>query len=489
MNSHPPQTEKPTALRRLLRYWRLELRKLFLLSAYPHPDSYTYPSRQRMLIVSAGLGLGNLLYGFYSFYYFYQGSSGYWFNALMALLCFAFCIKVYLRRWLRLNDSLLYALMLGWTLPIFFFINYFAAGGGNPALEHLCMALLLYTNLLHWRVAGFGVPCAFGVALLARFFFTPVASATPVIDALFIGGSALIGLVNSYSFSALEQERSLRAQRILSVIGQQLQIPLGIQIALSEALRYEAVAASESKIKNRLFELAEKLDTRANQTRIELETLNQQSQNLQHFGATQLLHLRALSENIRLELNKSYGWDLQVGTAPVTVDCADDVFIQGELTEVVQTLASVIALILRPQLDQAKNNPQSERAQQPILHISAKNHKHHSHLEYKLVGGEPGHAAAQQPAAKRMRLPQTESETQLLAGAYWLNSLNRANHKAVGDLLPAYSLFVLNKLEARIRLERVENGSPKHIHILFPLPRLYKDRNKELPVSLLEMYQ
>ena len=485
MTSHSAQTDKPT----LLQYCRLQLRQLFLLSAYPHPDSYTYPSRQRMLIVSAGLGLGNLLYGFYAFYYFYQGSNGYWFNALIALFCFVFFIKVYLRSWLRLNDSLLYALMLCWALPIFFFINYFVAGGGSPALEHLCLALLLYTNLLHWRVAAFGVPSAFGLALFARLLFSPVASATPAIDALFIGGSVLIGLVNSYSFSALEQERSRRAQRILRVIGQQLQKPLGIQLALSEALRYEAVAASESKIKNRIFELAEKLDARANQTRIALETLNQQSQNLQQFGATQILHLRALGEHIRLELNKSYGWDLQAATAPVSVECADDVFIQGELTEVVQTLASVIALILRPQLDQAKGNPESDNSQQPILHISAKNHKHHSHLEYKLVGGEPSPVETQSSPKRVRTVPRTDSETQILSSAYWLNSLNRANHKAVGDLLPAYSLFVLNKLEARIRLERIENGSPKHIHILFPLPHQYKDRNKDLPASLLDMYQ
>ena len=488
MSNISTQAQQTTLLVRMRKFLRLELRKLFLLSAYPHPDSYTYPSRQRMLIVSLGLCLGNLLYGAYSFYYFYQGSIGYWFNGLIALLSLAFFIKVYLLRWGRLNDNLLYALLLGWALPIFFFINYFAAGGGNPALEHLCLALLLYTNLLHWRVAAFGVPSAFGVALLARLFFTPLASATPVIDALFIGGSAFIGLVNSYSFSALEQERSRRAQRILRVIGQQLQKPLGIQLALSEALRYEASATEESKIKNRLFELAEKLDARANQTRIELESLNQQSQNLKNFGATQLLHLRALGEHIRLELNKSYGWDLQVGTAPVSVDCADDVFIQGELTEVVQTLASVIALILRPQLELAQQDPHSDKSGQPVLHISAKNHQHHSHLEYKLVGGDPKHAAAQ-PAHKRAKLPRTDSENYLTAGDYWLNSLNRANHKAAGDLLPAYSLFVLNKLEARIRFDGPEQGPPKHIHILFPLPRLYKDRNKDLPASLLAMYQ
>ena len=69
MSSPPPPLEQPanqTRLRRILSYLRLQVRQVFLISAYPHPDSFTYPSRQRMLFISAGLTLGNLLYGVYS---------------------------------------------------------------------------------------------------------------------------------------------------------------------------------------------------------------------------------------------------------------------------------------------------------------------------------------------------------------------------------------------------------------------------------------
>ena len=493
MNSPRPTLEPvatQTRLRRILASLRLQLRHVFLLSAYPHPDSFTYPSRQRMLIISAGLTLGSLLYGAYSFYYFYQNGISYWFNGLIALLSFAFFFKVLLRRGARLNDKLIYAILLNWALPVFFFVHYFAVAGGHPALEHLCLAILFYTNLLHWRVSSIGLLIALALGFLCKLCLSFEPIAAPWIDTFFISSAISAGLLNTYSFSALERERQQQTHRILRVIGQQLQKPLGIQLALSEALRYEANAASESKIENRLFELAEKLDARANQTRIALENLNHEDQTLQNLGATQLLHLRALGEPIRLELNKSYGWNLPAPTALISVDCDDDVYIQGELTEVVQTLASVIALILRPRFDQIEQEQDNKTAQQPILRISAKNDGQNSHLEYKLVEGEAApSAAATKTASKQFKLEQTDAEKQLLSNAYWMNKLNRANHNAVGDLLPAYSLFVLNKLEARIRLEEIENGAPKHIHILFPLPRQYSDRNKDVPGSLLDMYK
>lgn len=482
----PPNSVTPQSwLQRLIAYLRRQLRQEFLLSAYPHPDSFTYPSRYRMLLISGGLVLGHALYALYSYLFFYKAGISHWFNVLLAILSAAYFLKVFLRRWTRLNDALLYALLLAWALPIFFFTNYFAAGGGGLTLPHLCLALLLYTNLLHWRVGAFGVPLALGLALLAKFFFISGSLATPLIDSLFIAGATLIGLVNSYSFSVLERERSQQAHRILQVIGQQLQKPLGIQLALSEALRYEAVTAEDAKIKNRLFELAEKLDARANQTRIELETLQQQSQQLQDFGSTQLLHARALGEHIRHELNRSYGFDLQAGTAPVWVECDDDVFLQGELTEVVQMLASVNALLLRAQLELVARDPDSSQAPRPIVHISWKNHQQHSHLEYTLVGGVPLSPSTTQ-SAKPQRSAANE---QPLSSTYWLNNLNRANHRAVGDLLPAYSLFVLNKLEARIRFNQFEEGFPRKIQILIPLPRVHAGRNKTLPASLLAMYQ
>lgn len=488
MSTHAPQADSrvsKTWMQRRLAALRWQIRQEFLLSAYPHPDSFTYPSRYRMLLISGGLALGHALYAFYAYYFFYKSGISHWFNGLIAILSAALFIKVYLRRFTRVTDALSYALLLAWALPTFFFINYFAAGGSGPALPHLCLALLLYTNLLHWRVGAVGVPLAFGLAILAKITFISAPLTTPLIDGLFIGGATLIGLVNSYSFSILERERSQQAQRVLQVIGQQLQKPLGIQLALSEALRYEAATTEEAKIKNRLFELAEKLDARANQTRIELEHLQQQTKQLQDYGSTQLLHARALGEHIRHELNRSYGFDLQAGTAPVWVECDDNVFLQGELTEVVQMLASVNALLLRAQLELVARDPDSSQAPRPIVHISWKNHQQHSHLEYTLVGGLPLSPSTAQ-SAKPQRSAANE---QPLSSTYWLNNLNRANHRAVGDLLPAYSLFVLNNLEARIRFSQFEEGLPRKIQILIPLPRVHAGRNKTLPASLLAMYQ
>lgn len=472
-------------LQRSMAYLRWQVRQEFLLSAYPHPDSFTYPSRYRLLLMSGFLALGHALYAFYSYFFSQQASVGHWFNGLLTLLSALLFTKVYFRRLTRIPYALSYAILLVWALPLFFFINYFAVGGRGPALAHLCIALLLYTNLLHWRVGAFGVPLALGLALLAKFFFISGSLATPLIDSLFIAGATLIGLVHSYSFSVLERERSQQAHRILQVIGQQLQKPLGIQLALSEALRYEAVTAEDAKIKNRLFELAEKLDARANQTRIELEHLQQQTKQLQDYGSTQLLHARALGEHIRQELNRSYGFDLQPGAAPVSVQCDDDVFVQGELTEVVQMLASVNALLLRAQLERVARDPDGSQAARPIVHIRWKNHKQHSHLEYTLLGGLPLSPSTAQ-SAKPQRSAANE---QPLSSTYWLNNLNRANHRAVGDLLPAYSLFVLNKLEARIRFSQFEEGLPRKIQILIPLPRVHAGRNKTLPASLLAMYQ
>ena len=442
---------------------RYEVQRQVLLTFYPHPDSFYYSTRPRLLTASALVFFGAVILGAYwwsakrSFVPFYTGMLG-----CMMALGLLFFIKVYFRLLPGLKDSFIFPGVLWISLPMFFFLDYFFLQGRTPSSEHLAIMLLLYTGLLHWRVGGLGGVVA--VLLAAGFyglsggtFFMPSDVDIFVLATAYVGG-----LLSSYTFAAADSQRYEQNARILHTVGKRLETALGAQLALSEALRHEASSATEGSTHRRLLDVAERLDVRANLTRAELQEMQSDTGQMQSLGGTQILKVHDLCHAAVGELERAYS--LPPELVHERLHCHGDthLVVQGEWGESVQMFASVLAMMLRAE--------RAAKTANMAVDLYWQEQDGQVQVEIQRVGS----LSTARPKGKGLGAWQQAKRQEALAE----------------ELLPAYSIYVLKKMGAQLRVGDLNEGSPMWLHISWPVAEVINNRlTGYRPLSLMKMYE
>ncbi len=441
-----------------------ELQRQVLLSFYPHPDSFAYPTRSRLLVFALSIFFGALVLGWYWAdtkrglipHYFA------WIFAL-ALMGLLFFLKVYFRLLPAAKDVFIFPILLWLGLPLFFFLDFFFLGGARPSSEYLVIMLLLYGNLLHWRVSGAGCLLALLVAALIFYasgghFFVPSDT-----DWFAIVGGYVVGLASSYTFGLEDKKNFEKSGRILYTVGKRMQAALSVQLALSEALRHEAANThGDKRLHQQLLELAQRLDVRANLTRAELQEAESQVLQADRFSGVQLLGVVDLHRAATAELRRTYGVDAEMVQRLLQVHGDTSLVLQGEWDETVEMLASVLAMMLRV-------DEQAVQTQTFALDVHWQTTAGQVQMEMQRVGS----LGAFYPSK---------------GGTAWQKGRKQEN--LAEQLLPAYSSYVLQKMGAQVRVGDLQEGTPAWLLISWPTADMFQNRlTGYKPLSLMQMYE
>lgn len=444
---------------RLQRQLQLQL----LLTFYPHPDSSFYPTRLRVLLAAILVLVGTSFLGFY-WWDIKRGIPHYsWLLAAMLVLSLLVMVQVCWQPLPKLKDTFIFPAFLWFCLPIFFFLDYLFMAGRWPSLEYLCVMLLLYSNLLHWRVAALGMLTAlfFSVAVFLLFggqLFYPAA--------LDIFGVAVVvtgGLASSYTFGRADSLRYAQNARAIGIVGKRLEAAFGVQLALSEALRHEARHSKDAYSQGRLAEVVQRLDLRANLTRAKLQEIEKEVGQMQILGM-QLLQVERLCPAVLQELASAYGWpEHRLKQDLLCTEAQPGLVLQGVWVETVQLLASVLALMLRHVADRPDQGAEAARL-----------------------------AAHWDQTQGSVRLSMTNSvDAAAFAVLEAQQGKRAAEHLALAErLLPAYSVFIMKKMGVNLQLHTTADGQVHSLRMTWPRPDLLQNRfTGYRPLSLMQMYE
>ncbi len=454
-----------------------QLQRQLLLTFYPHPDSFSYPSRQRTIFTACLIFVGTVVLGWYWWplkhgYLYYQG-------ALLVLLGLSFFSVLQLR--LRLipgvRATLVFPVLMWFSLPGFFFFDYLIATARYPALEYLCVMLLLYANLLHWRVAAVGMASA-AVCACAVFYAMGGSLFWPqALDVFAISASVLGGLLSSYTFAKVDSRRYAQNMRIVSIVSKRMNAALGVQLALSATLRHEAQSTADETCRRRLLDVVQCLDWRANLIRAELQEMEKDASTVAQLGSTQLLQVGHVLPAVLEELEDAYALPAASFSLSLQAPADEGLVLQGEKLETVQLLASVWALMSRNELragqpENAAINPSipSELISSEQTALQVRWVKRDGQVELSLARGQGASALAVLDAEQ--------------------DKSSRSEHLAWAErLLPAYSIYVLKKMGARIYFANLQAGQPQSLRIVWPKPEWVQNRLlSDRPLTLLQMY-
>jgi len=444
---------------RLLRQMQLQL----LLTFYPHPDSCFFPTRLRVLLAGLSIFFGTIFLGYY--WWDVKKHIPHYPALLAVMLGFSFLVLVQVL-WQpipRLKNTLIFPVLLWFCLPVFFFLDYLFMAGRWPALEYLCVMLLLYSNLLYWRVAALGIATGFCVAL---FVFCALGGQLFHPAPLDVFGLAVVlagGLSSSYTFGRADSQRYAQNARAVRIISKRLEMAFGVQLALSEALRHEARYSPDQASAQRLAEVVQRLDVRANLTRASLQEIEREVGQAPLFGI-QLLQVERLCPAMQQELESAYGWPAQQLQRSLQCHDGQGLVLQGVWMETVQLLASVFALMLR-------HASRPEQAEQGGTLVAVQWDQTHSRVRLSIAQGSDPAAFAVLDATQGKR---SEAEHMALAAR----------------LLPAYSLYVMKKMGARLQLHSTAGGQLHSLRISWPRPDLLQNRfTGYRPLSLMREYE
>lgn len=443
---------------RLLRQLQLQ----FLLTFYPHPDSFFYPTRLRVLLAAIVVLLGTAFLGYY--WWDTKHLIAHYDKGLEALAALALLVLVQVL-WQpipKLKTTWIFPVFLWFCLPVFFFLDYLWMAGRWPSLEYLCVMLLLYSNLLHWRVAALGLltaalASALVFQLLGGQWFYPAA-----LDIFGLALAVLGGLASSYTFGRADSLRYAQSARVVRIVGKRLEAAFGVQLALSEALRHEARESKDAEIQARLAEVVQRLDLRANLTRAKLQEIETEVGQMQIVGV-KLLQVARLCPAVLRELEDAYGWSAEQLKRDVRwLEEPAGLVLQGVWMETVQLLASVLALLLRHAAD--------------------------------AQGGAPPLLARwdQTPSGVRLSIgSQTDAAAFQTVFDAEHSKRGAAEHWAWAErLLPAYSVYIMKKMGASLQLHTTAGGRVHSLRMTWPRPDLLQNRlTGYRPLSLMQMYQ
>lgn len=324
--------------------------------------------------------------------------------------------------------------------------------------------LLIYTNLLHWRVAAVGIFLAYLLAFAVFHIFGGHFFILSEVNIIAIAGSVLVGLASSYTFGFADSKNFEQNARLLRIVSNRVQVALGVQLALSEALRHEANVSEEADLQRRLQEVAERLDVRANLTRAELQEMENEVSQTEFWGGTQLLEVSSLLRSVIIELERTYDYSAPQLKNQLRTHGDSKLVLQGEWGETVQMLASLFAMMLRP------NVPALAGQQDLYLDVHWQALPGQVQVEMQRIGGRGTQYTLARGSAGRLK--------------------ERSLHALAEQLLPAYSVYVLKRMGAELRLGHLEQGTPSWLLITWPAPELIQNRltgNRRL--SLMQMYE
>lgn len=453
-------SQAPAPLGWRARLWR-QMQLQLLLTFYPHPDSSFYPSRSRVLMAAILALLGVTFLGYY--WWDIKRNIPHYGGILAAILVLSLLVmaQVLWQPIPRLKNTLIFPVFLWFCIPVFFFLDYLFMAGRWPSLEYLCLMLLLYANLLHWRAAGLGmlVGLAFSLGvfqLLGGQLFYPSA-----LDIFGVTLAAVGGLVSSYTFGRADSLRYEQNARTTHIISKRLEAAFGVQLALSEALRHEVERSTDGYSKNRLAEVAQNLDLRANLIRAQLQEIEKEAGQMQILGI-QILQVERLCPAVMQELEGAYGWPEQSLRQDLQCEEEPGLALQGVWMETVQLLASVIALMLRHTPD---------RPEQQARRVRLRWDQTAGSVRLSVVSAADAGALAVLDAQQNRRA----------AAEHWV---------LAERLLPAYSIYVMKKMRAQLQIHTTASGQVHSLRVSWPQPDMLQNRfTGYRPLSLLQMHE
>jgi hypothetical protein len=437
-----------------------------LLTFYPHPDTPFYPTRLRVLLAAILVLFGTAFLGYY--WWDVKRDIPHYGKLLAAMLSLSVLaiVQVLWQPIPRLKNHIFFPVFLWFCLPVFFFLDYLMMAGRSLALEYLCVMLLLYSNLLHWRVAALGMATALAFSAVVAYwlqgrFFYP---APLDIFGLFI--VPVVGLVSSYTFGRVDSQRYAQNARAVRTVGSSLETAFGVQLALSEALRHEVQRSNDANTQRRLAEVVQKLDLRANLTRAQLQEIEKEVGQMQVLDV-RLLQVERLCPAVVQELESAYGWPDERLQNCLQCDEQAGLVLQGVWVETVQLLASVLALMLRQEAGRGVKVQDAE---------------------------DPNRLALQWDQTQgwvRLSVGRVADMATFAVLDAQQSKHSAAEHLALAErLLPAYSIYVMKKMGAQLQLHTTAAGQVDRLRLSWPRPDLLQNRfTGYRPLSLLQMYE